>query len=142
MGLQTANAQKKHLEISSKKDGNLHFLSSIIYKTEHLSESSLYSSLDSVKNKLENIGFFNLEIDTIIKQDSVYKAIFDLGTQIKTIKIHYIDPHLHKEDLSILNPLYIDDTIFEVKTEDLTKTMKHIVDHFEKRGNTFVKATL
>ncbi|MCF6347043.1 MAG: hypothetical protein L3J20_01925 [Flavobacteriaceae bacterium] len=133
--------QKLILEISAKDSVNTIFTNSIQYQKTHLSEISLFNSLDSIKNKLTQKGFLNFSLDTIKKRDSIYHAQFDLGNINKTVRIYYSNNDIDKEQLFRLAPS-VKDTHFDILTEGLSRTLKAIVEIFETQGNSFTQVSL
>ncbi len=120
---------------------NTIFINSIRYQKNHTSKTSISTSLDSIQNKLEQNGFFSFTLDSIIKRDSIYHAIFNLGNLNRTVRIFYSDKDIHKELLFGLIPS-IEDTYFDISIKDLSTTLNSIVEIFEAEGNSFIQVSL
>jgi hypothetical protein len=133
--------QKLTLEISAKDSVNTIFTNSIQYQKSHLSEISLFNSLDSVKNKLAQKGFLNFSLDTIKKRDSIYHAQFDLGNLNKTVRIYYSNSDIDKRQLFEIAPS-VKDTHFDIPIENLSRVLNGIVEIFETQGNSFTQVSL
>ncbi len=135
------HGQKLTLNISAKDSVNTFFINSIEYQKIHLSEISLFNSLDSVKNKLEQKGFLNFSLDSIVKKDSIYHAKFNLGTLNKTIRIYYSNEDIRKEQLfKVISS--VKDNYFDISTESIPNTLNAIVGIFETQGNSFTQVSL
>lgn len=126
--------QKLELKISSNDSTSNSFLQNISYQKYHLSEKSILNTLDSVTLQIEKIGFFNHQLDSLIKKDSIYTAYFKLNNQIKIIRIHY---NINQISFEPINPNY-----FEVAPKNLTKKLQQIVTTQEEKGNSFSEASL
>ena len=132
--------QELTLKISTKDSTHTIFVNSINYKKNHVSEISLFKSLDSIKNKLERKGFLNLSLNTI-KQDSIYQAIFNLGKLNKTVRIFYSDKDISKEELFKISSIVSIDH-FDIPTENVSSVLNEILGVFETRGNSFTQISL
>jgi len=139
--LGSIHGQKLTLKISSKDSINSIFINSIQYQKKHISETSLISSLDSVKNKLEQNGFLNSTLDSIIKKDSIYHAQFNLGNLNKTVRIYYSNKDISKEQLFSIVPS-AKDTYFDLPIKNLPNALNAIVGIFEAQGNSFTQVAL
>jgi len=133
--------QKLTLEIFAKDSVNIIFTNSIQYQKTHLSEISLFNSLDSVKNKLEQKGFLNSSLDTIKKRDSIYHAQFNLGELNKTVRIYYSENDISKTQLFRIASS-VKDTYFDISIENLSRMLNGIVEIFETQGNSFTQVSL
>ncbi len=120
---------------------NTIFINSIQYQKNHNSEISLFNSLDSVKNKLQQKGFFSVELDTLIKKDTLYNAKLNLENFHKTVRIYYSNTELGKEHLFKISPT-VKDTYFDIRIERLSRTLNEIVGVFESQGNSFTQVSL
>jgi len=132
--------QELSLKISTKDSVRTVFLNSIKYEKKHVSENSLFKSLDSIKSKLELKGFLNFSFNTI-KQDSIYHTIFNLGKLNNTVRIFYSDKDISKEELfRISSNVSVDH--FDVPTENVSHVLNEILGFFETRGNSFTRVSL
>ncbi|MDY7394404.1 ShlB/FhaC/HecB family hemolysin secretion/activation protein [Aureibaculum sp. 2210JD6-5] len=68
--LNTCYAQKLVLEISASDTTSTLLLQEVHYQKIHFSENSLIKSLDSVKLKIETMGFVNYNLDSLVKRPS------------------------------------------------------------------------
>lgn len=146
--------QKYVLNISSVDSTSNIFLQNIHFKQIHHNKKSLLKSLDSVKIKIEAMGFLNYNLDSIEEssstsvqkmgdttflKDNIYKAYFNLGNQIKLIRAYYDKRVI---DLKQTHDIRISSKYFEVFPENLTNTLEHISNTLEKKGNSFSQVAL
>ena len=133
--------QKLTLKISTKDSTNVIFINTLHYQKKHISQASLLSSLDSVKNKLIQKGFLNSSLDTVLRKDSIYLALFDLGRLNEKVRIYYSNKDISKKLLFNITSS-VEDTYFTISTEDLPKVLNAIVEIFETQGNSFTQVSL
>ncbi len=133
--------QKFTLKISAKDSINTIFLNSIPFQKIHRSEFSLFKSLDTIKNKLEQKGFIYYSLDTIIIRDSIYNATYNLGNIHSTVRIYYADKDITKEQLFNVSSS-VTDNYFEIQTEHLPRSLNTIVEIFENQGKSFTEVSL
>jgi len=134
-------SQKIILNISAKDSTNTILLNTIPYQKIHPTEFSLLQSLDTIKNNLEKKGFINFSLDTIIKKDSIYNAKFNLGSFNNIIRIFYNQEDITKKQLFKITASFTD-SYFDIKTEQLEKSLYTIVELFENQGKSFSEVSL
>jgi len=133
--------QKIILNISATDSTNTILLNAIPYQKIHPTEFSLLQSLDTIKNNLEKKGFINFNLDTIIKSDSIYHATFNLGHYNDLIRIFYNPEDISKKQLFKITSTFTD-SYFDIKTEQLEKSLYSIVEIFENEGKSFSEVSL
>lgn len=141
MVFQSALSQKFELKILVNDSINTSLFNLVEYNHFHLTESNLYSELDSVSKKLNRIGYLNNHFDSIQKQDSIYTSYLTLGKNTKTIKIYFDKKNINQNIFEILS----DDSsnaYFEIDMVDIPKAMNRIVEQFEIEGKSFTEVSL
>ncbi|PID71202.1 MAG: hypothetical protein CR985_01170 [Flavobacteriales bacterium] len=111
------------------------------YKKNHITNSSVFKTIDSVKNKIEVLGFINANIDTIISKDTTYLAIIKTGNPYKKTKIYnYQDI----KQIPVLKNFYSSHTAeyITLATERIPFFLNTIVAHYEHKGFPFVAVRL
>jgi hypothetical protein len=136
-----AIGQKLVLKISSKDSLNTVFVNSVKYQKIHDTESTLFQSIDSVKNQIELNGFINAALDTIVQIDSIYNVHFSLGKLSNTVKIFYNKKDISEAQLKRVHA-YTTDQYFIVETKKLKGSLDRIVGIFENQGNSFTQVYL
>jgi translocation and assembly module TamA len=139
-----AKAQNLKLSIKTNQSSDQEVLNQIPFKKELPSKVALENELDSLLDKLEFRGYLNAKLDTIIASDTASTAFFSLGEKINSIKIYYghiSSSLLTKKELD-LYVKEITDTYFEIPFSEIQASMQTLADHFEKKGNSFVRVSL
>lgn len=137
----SAIGQKLVLKTSSKDSLNTVFLNSVKYQKIHDTESTLFQTIDSVKNEIILNGFINAAVDSIVQIDSTYNVHFSLGNLSNTAKIFYAKNEISVAQLKTID-LNITDQYFIVETKKLSGSLDQIVGIFENRGNAFTQVYL
>lgn len=150
------HGQKKELKISTTDSISILLLKDIHYQKLHFSETSLLKTLDSVKLKVEELGFLNYRLDSLVKNSSltstkdrndlatpgiIYIAHFNLGIQIKKIKIYYDNNDIGPDQLSGISGMN-SSMYFETRPKSLSNKLKSISKLLEKNGNSFSEIAL
>jgi len=133
--------QEFTLNISGKDSIHSLVLKSINYQKVHKTELSLFESLDSIKNELEQKGFLNNSLDTLSKNDSIYNAIFNLGSHRNVVRMYYESKDISKEQLFNINTM-VTDYYIDIPIEQLSESMNAIVGIFENQGKSFTEVSL
>ena len=135
------HGQKLTLKISAKDSLYAPFINSVYYQKNHSSKISLFTSLDSIKNEFVQKGFFNASLDSVIQLDSIYHAIFNLGSPNKIVRIYYSNKDISKSQLfSFVSS--VEDTYFDIPIEGVSSVLNTIVRFFETQGNSFTQVSL
>jgi len=111
------------------------------YEHLHQSENSLYSEIDSVKSKLQGIGYLNNQVENVQKQDSHFIAHLILGKNTKQIKIFYNSKSSYENVVKKYSSDFTD-SYFIIDMQDVSKTMNEIVQQFEIDGKSFSEVFL
>lgn len=103
-------------------------------KKEALNEVQLYSE------KIKHIGFINNNY-SVIDNDTILIASFNLGIQTETIKVFYNSEVLKIKLLKDFPHKYTN-TYFEASINTIEKTLNTLAKHFEAQGDSFVEVFL
>lgn len=134
-------SQKIALKISATDSTSTLFLKSITYQKNHFTENSLLKSLDSIKQKIAQIGFINYKLDSVSKNDTLYHVYFDVRNRVKVIKVLFKSNDISKEDY-FNSKISIYDKYFEVSPENLPEALKEIAIIYESKGISFTEVSL
>ncbi len=136
-------SQNTQLRIQAKNKANEQVFYNIAYKKFHENENTISKEIDSVLTQLQKIGYLQSKLDTIYKKDSLFLAEFEIGNQIKTIRIFYDrnSSYLTKKNIALVSSKITED-YFEIPFEKVNATMEYLLQSLEKQGNTFSKLQL
>ena len=157
--------QKYVLNFSSADSISKIVLQHIDYQRDHFNEKSVLKTIDSVKVKIETIGFLNYRLDSIIrtpvnhlekrpqaptkelntiskptKSNSKYNVFFNLGNQIHKIRIYF-----EENDNELLNSSFKKEDspgYFEIEPNELSQKLEMLSQTLEKKGNSFSEVSL
>lgn len=157
--------QKYVLNFSSADSISKIVLQHIDYQRDHINEKSVLKTIDSVKVKIETMGFLNYRLDSIIrtpvnhlekrpqaptkelntmsettKSNSKYIVFFNLGNQIHKIRIYF-----EENDNELLNPTFKKEDspgYFEIEPNELSQKLETLSQTLEKKGNSFSEVSL
>lgn len=129
-------SQSFHLELLTKDKKHSDYLNKIAFKKLHQSKKSIQNETNLISKKLQLLGFFTNQIDSITKKDSVFTCFFSLNKKINTAIIH--TSKKFKETLEISK----NDSIIQTKTELIPSLLKSISEKLDNNGNSFSQAKL
>ncbi len=135
------HSQNLTLKISAKDTLNNSYLKALKYQENHPNEKHLFLQIDSLKFRLEKLGFLNNRLDTVIKKDTIYNAYFTLGNSTKVMRIYYDTKIVSKE---VLQPISkeINSSYFDLELNSVPSALNHIASSFEKKGDAFAEVYL
>ena len=136
--------QEFQLKVSSLKEKDSDLANNILFQSIHLNKKSVYTEIDSIKKKIELIGYLSSRLDTVIKIDSLYNAKFDFGKQIKIIRINYkylTNSFLSKKALQQISSK-VTDAYFEISFLNMEYAMQYIANYYENNGYAFTQVYL
>lgn len=133
-------AQNFELTINTKERKNASILKTISYTHIHNNQQSLFNEIDNISKKLRFIGFINNSFN-IAQNDSVFLCTYSLNNKIESVRIFYPNKVLNKKILKEISDNY-SEKFFEVQIEDVEKSLKQIVSHFEQKGASFTSCSL
>ena len=133
-------SQQVTLNIFAKSANDLKLINKTHFKKHHKTVKGAISEADSVSTFFAKEGyiynFYDLKIN-----DTIVTCNFTLGKRIEKIRIQHKSKELSKKLLQKISKKY-DSTFFEIKTVEIEKVMKVIVNYYENLGNSFTTASL
>ncbi len=135
------HSQNLTLKISAKDTLNNSYLKALKYQENHPSEKHLFLQIDSLKFRLEKLGFLNNRLDTVIKKDTIYNAYFTLGNSTKIMRVYYDTKIVSKDVLQSISK-EINSSYFDLELNSVPRALNHIVSSFEKKGDAFAEVNL
>ncbi len=135
------HSQNLTLKISAKDTLNNSYLKALKYQENHPNEKHLFLQIDSLKFRLEKLGFLNNRLDTVIKKDTIYNAYFTLGNSTKMMRVHYDIKIVSKDVLQSISK-EINSSYFDLELNSVPRALNHIVSSFEKKGDAFAEVNL
>ena len=135
------HSQNLTLKISAKDTLNNSYLKALKYQENHPNEKHLFLQIDSLKFRLEKLGFINNRLDTVIKKDTIYNAYFTLGNSTKMMRVYYDTKIVSKDVLQSISK-EINSSYFDLELNSVPRALNHIVSSFEKKGDAFAEVNL
>ncbi len=135
------NAQTFQLKFIAKDSLSNPIFNSIDYQRFHRVEKDLLSEIDTMKLRLQYLGYFNNRIDSIKKQDSIYTAFVHLGRSTSKIRIYYPKELVTQERLTRLSRKASNGFV-ELRVQEVPKFLTELVRSFEQEGKTFTRVQL
>ncbi len=129
------------MKISAKDSVNNTLLQTLKFTKNHATTKSLFSQIDSLKIRFEQMGFLNNRLDTILEKDTIYNALFELGSSTKTIRIHYNNSDISREILRSISK-QLNTNYFDIELQFVPSALTKIVSSFEDKGDAFAKVYL
>ena len=129
------------MKISAKDTLNNSYLKALKYQENHPNEKHLFLQIDSLKFRLEKLGFLNNRLDTVIKKDTIYNAYFTLGNSTKMMRVYYDTKIVSKDVLQSISK-EINSSYFDLELNSVPRALNHIVSSFEKKGDAFAEVNL
>jgi len=77
--------QNLELKITTKDSLQVHVLNKIVFKKKHNLEAGVYNEITNIHSNLKKEGFFVATLDTIIKENEKYEAMFTLGKKTENL---------------------------------------------------------
>lgn len=141
--LSIQNLFSQNFELKTFNNDNIEntLLNSLDFKKKHPTVKNVFSEVDSIQLKLEELGYLNNRLDSISKKDSIYSAYFFLGKSLKRIKIFYTTTLLTKKDIFRFTK-NVEDDYFESNLSEISYILSSITRHFENKGQSFTKVYL
>lgn len=125
-------AQKIKLKITSiKKEENV-VLAKIDFVKNHSDVISIQKETDAVSKKLQWLGYFSNQLDSLVQKDSVYTSYFSLGKKIKKATI--VIPSNVKQ--------FTSSSEVHLKIEELSGFLTSISNKLDGAGRSFSEVRL
>lgn len=137
-----AFTQNLQLKISGKTDVETKTIDSIGYNNTHQNFLSLKTEVDSLRKRLNAVGFIeNRLIEIKKKNDSLFGAKLHLKQKFNTIYIYYDKTIL---DRSLLNSISEDvsDNYFSIDISSIENNLNFLNSELANQGNPFLKLKL
>ncbi|GGZ79178.1 POTRA domain-containing protein [Algibacter mikhailovii] len=134
--------QEIRLKISGNTEKETKVLDSLGYNKIHPNYNSIKRELDSLQNKLINIGFLENELlDITKKNDTSFTSNINLKNKFNTIYIYYNNEEIDKSTLNLISNAVLDD-YFVLKIADIEKALTFINSEISEKGYPFSKLKL
>ena len=134
-------AQNKELKIFASDSLHTSFLNSINFEKFHQTEKSVYNEIDSVSKRLNDFGFLNHQVKSVIKKDSIYRTTYELNSNTNNIKIYY-DSEIFNKNIIKHYSSNINDNSFTIEIIKVESTLIGLVNDLENNGDTFAEISL
>lgn len=137
-------AQKFTLDLEASSDAEKKVVSSIDYSRFHQDSSTAKVELDTIRARLQLLGYVGTRVESIQKTDSSMTVVFKLGpvTKIISLAVNQSDwtslEDLNWNGLAELRP----DGQIQVSFDRLPDFMQRISDELESKGQSFSKVYL
>ena len=125
-----------YLKAVGKDSTETKVIDSLGYKTQFKNYISLNQEIDSIKYRLQKLGYLTAKLKRSEKlNDSLYKTEFNLNKLYKTIRIKY-DSTINRNLLEALSNK-VEDDYFEVEIRNLEQTLKTLSKEIAEQGDPF-----
>ena len=128
--------QSLNLKVTAENDAKTKVIDSMGYKTSFENFNGITKELDTLKYKLNRLGYIDTRLDTLIRQnDTLFKVQFYLGSKINRIRVIYdsiFDPSL----LNFINHRK-GDGFFELNINQLESSLNTLNSKIAEQGDPF-----
>jgi len=122
--------QNLELKITTKDSLQVHVLNKIVFKKKHNLEAGVYNEITNIHSNLKKEGFFVATLDTIIKENEKYEAMFTLGKKTENL-ILILPQEFKKNTFGQFN-----DSV-RIKTKTFEKFTNLLLTNLDATGNSF-----
>ena len=122
--------QNLELKITTKDSLQVHVLNKIVFKKKHNLEAGVYNEITNIHSNLKKEGFFVATLDTIIKDNEKYEAMFTLGKKTENL-ILILPQEFKKNTFGQFN-----DSV-RIKTKTFEKFTNLLLTNLDATGNSF-----
>ena len=122
--------QNLELKITTKDSLQVHVLNKIIFKKKHNLEADVYKETTNIHSNLKKEGFFVATLDTIIKDNEKYEAMFTLGKKTDNL-ILILPQEFKKNTFGQFN-----DSV-RIKTKTFENFTNLLLTNLDATGNSF-----
>ncbi|WP_299115354.1 POTRA domain-containing protein [uncultured Winogradskyella sp.] len=124
------------LKVTGENEAKTTVIDSVGYITSFKNYISLEKELNSLKNKLNRLGYIDTSIDSITKlNDSLFNAQLSLGIKVSRIRIQY-DLKFNAELLNFINHKK-GDNFFELDIAELESSLNELNSKIAEQGDPF-----
>ena len=137
---ETLYAQNVQLKIIVENSSEEQLINNLNLKKEYASASNAFKAIDSISEKLSQIGFLNHQIKTKQKEDTIFCNI-KLNSQIQKLMLLLNNKDIAKHSL----PNYVkknDSISIEIPFNKSAEFMQHLSNYFENQGYSFTNLKL
>jgi hypothetical protein len=133
-------AQKYELKIFANDSIHNTIIKGIPYNKVHLTKNSAFSEVDSVSNKLSELGYIN-NTYVLNQKDSLIDCEFTLLDKVDMIRVFYEENTI---DNNLLNEISfnVTNTYFDISFNSIENTLNSIIQYFENLGYPFTSVYL
>lgn len=129
--------QKIKLKIVSKDSVENRFLHAFEYQKKHKTKTSLYTEINTISNRLKQLGFFTNTHRILSEKDTLIRTQFSLGTKTEKASITI------SSTFKIQDPRFeIQNNILTIPIEQLHVFLTSITKNLEKKGKSFSEVKL
>lgn len=135
-----ALSQQLELKVFYKSVYNNSVFNDFKYQSFHKSEALLKNKINTLTDSLIYKGYLNVKLDSLVVNDKIYFAFFNLGKPIKDIDIIYkfnLNTNVLKKYTYIYN-----DSIFTLEFSYIKPLLNALIDDFEQNGKPFTQLKL
>ena len=122
--------QNLELKITTKDSLQVHVLNKIVFKKKHNLEAGVYNEITNIHSNLKKEGFFVATLDTIIKENEKYEAMFTLGKKTENL-ILILPQEFKKNTFGQFN-----DSV-RIKTKTFENFTNLLLANLDATGNSF-----
>ena len=122
--------QNLELKITTKDSLQVHVLNKIVFKKKHNLEAGVYNEITNIHSNLKKEGFFVATLDTIIKDNEKYEAMFTLGKKTENL-ILILPQEFKKNTFGQFN-----DSV-RIKTKTFENFTNLLLTNLDATGNSF-----
>jgi hypothetical protein len=122
--------QNLELKITTKDSLQVHVLNKIVFKKKHNLEAGVYNEITNIHSNLKKEGFFVATLDTIIKENEKYEAMFTLGKKTENL-ILILPQEFKKNTFGQFN-----DSV-RIKTKTFENFTNLLLTNLDATGNSF-----
>ncbi|MEC3906911.1 POTRA domain-containing protein [Tamlana sp. 2201CG12-4] len=135
-------SQKLQLKIDGFTEAETRVLDSLGYQKNHLNFLSVKSEVDSIQNRLFNIGYIENKLTELLKvNDSSFLSKIHLKNKVNTIYIHYNKNDIDKSVINLISRKVFND-YFILDISEVEKALSYINSEISKNGLPFSKLKL
>lgn len=133
-------SQNIHLKFIVENSSEKQVINNLNFEKAYASPATALKALDSISEKLSQLGFINHEFNTEQKKDTILVNL-KLNAQIQTLLLTYHNKDIPDKALPAIITK-IDSSSFEVPFKKATELLHHLTIFFENSGYSFTNLKL